>query len=1755
MFQTNEVLVGSERAQQATATRSWLAAPLAGGLALLATILVLLSSAAVALGATPQQAGARAFSSPAEEALGVRPMVEAASPEVYSIEPSVGPTSGGTAVKIKGTGFLKGSTVTIGAAATNVEVKSETEIVAKTPAGSVGEDEVVVTHEGHSSIEGPSFTYEVLPHVTSIAPAEGSTTGGTEVVIKGTGFITGSSVTIGTKVASETIVSETEIKATTAAYATAGSHEVIVVDKHGASSGGPSFTYVEPPTVTSITPAEGSTEGGLAVVVKGTNFTKVGTTTVKFGSEEATEVSVVSATEIKAKSPSASAAGKATVNVHDEFGTSSSAVSFTYYAPPTVTSFSPTAGPTTGGTVVKIKGTNFLKAATVTVGAAATNVEWKSETEVWAKTAAGTAGEDEVKVTDAGGTGKSGSSDEFTYVTPPTVTSIAPAEGTTTGGTEVVIKGTGFEEGSTVTIGAAATGVEYVGPTELKAKTAAASAAGKDKVVVALPDGVVSTGTTEFTYVEPPTVTSITPAEGSTEGGLAVVVKGTNFTKVGTTTVKFGSEEATEVSVVSATEIKAKSPSASAAGKATVNVHDEFGTSSSAVSFTYYAPPTVTSFSPTAGPTTGGTVVKIKGTNFLKAATVTVGAAATNVEWKSETEVWAKTAAGTAGEDEVKVTDAGGTGKSGSSDEFTYVTPPTVTSIAPAEGTTTGGTEVVIKGTGFEEGSTVTIGAAATGVEYVGPTELKAKTAAASAAGKDKVVVALPDGVVSTGTTEFTYVEPPTVTSITPAEGSTEGGLAVVVKGTNFTKVGTTTVKFGSEEATEVSVVSATEIKAKSPSASAAGKATVNVHDEFGTSSSAVSFTYYAPPTVTSFSPTAGPTTGGTVVKIKGTNFLKAATVTVGAAATNVEWKSETEVWAKTAAGTAGEDEVKVTDAGGTGKSGSSDEFTYVTPPTVTSIAPAEGTTTGGTEVVIKGTGFEEGSTVTIGAAATGVEYVGPTELKAKTAAASAAGKDKVVVALPDGVVSTGTTEFTYVEPPTVTSITPAEGSTEGGLAVVVKGTNFTKVGTTTVKFGSEEATEVSVVSATEIKAKSPSASAAGKATVNVHDEFGTSASAVSFTYYAPPTVTSFSPTAGPTTGGTVVKIKGTNFLKAATVTVGAAATNVEWKSETEVWAKTAAGTAGEDEVKVTDAGGTGKSGSSDEFTYVTPPTVTSIAPAEGTTTGGTEVVIKGTGFEEGSTVTIGAAATGVEYVGPTELKAKTAAASAAGKDKVVVALPDGVVSTGTTEFTYVEPPTVTSITPAEGSTEGGLAVVVKGTNFTKVGTTTVKFGSEEATEVSVVSATEIKAKSPSASAAGKATVNVHDEFGTSSSAVSFTYYAPPTVTSFSPTAGPTTGRTVVKIKGTNFLKAATVTVGAAATNVEWKSETEVWAKTAAGTAGEDEVKVTDAGGTGKSGSSDEFTYVTPPTVTSIAPAEGTTTGGTEVVIKGTGFEEGSTVTIGAAATGVEYVGPTELKAKTAAASAAGKDKVVVALPDGVVSTGTTEFTYVEPPTVTSITPAEGSTEGETAVKIKGTGFVKHSTVKIGTTAVAAYIVVSSTEIVAETAAASAGKYKVVVGDSFGTATGPAEFTYVTPPDVEGAIQEGAIQSAAAPASLALPAVASPAATSLPSTRKALKITATVSGRLVLVHLNPAAGRGGRVLVTLRLVNGKHLLTTLTHTVTLSDTQSLTFALRLRAAARSAATQLRASAAYTGSTSGASPTVTVALPRTSSKPR
>src|SRR5207249_5968970 len=89
--------------------------------------------------------------------------------------------------------------------------------------------------------------------------------------IEGSGFVAGATVTIGSAATAVKVLSGSELTATTSATAP-GAYEVVVSDANGTSSGGPSYTYTAPPSVSSIAPASGPSAGATAVTIKGSGF-------------------------------------------------------------------------------------------------------------------------------------------------------------------------------------------------------------------------------------------------------------------------------------------------------------------------------------------------------------------------------------------------------------------------------------------------------------------------------------------------------------------------------------------------------------------------------------------------------------------------------------------------------------------------------------------------------------------------------------------------------------------------------------------------------------------------------------------------------------------------------------------------------------------------------------------------------------------------------------------------------------------------------------------------------------------------------------------------------------------------------------------------------------------------------------------------------------------------------------------------------------------------------------------------------------------------------------------------------------------------------------------------------------------------------------------------------------------------------------------------------------------------------------------
>ena len=471
----------------------------------------------------------------------------------------------------------------------------------------------------------------VSPIVSSVSPTFGPTSGGSQVTVDGIGLTGTSQVDFGTNPATNfTVLSDTQIVAQ-APPGAVGTVDVTVKTLGGLSptSSADSFTYKSSapvPAVTGILPNTGPASGGTSITISGTNL--VGATSVEFGTTPASSFSVVSSSEIDAISPLSATGGVVDVTVTTAGGTSPivSADQFDFVvAPPSVTSVSPNSGPYFGGTTVTVDGTGFSKASSVFFGPnPASSFSVVSDTQITAVSPPGS-GPVDISVTNSGGASLSSPSDVFAYIGAPTISIIEDNQGTTAGGTTIVINGTNLATTTSVTFAGNVASFSIGSNTQLSVVTPPGT--GTEGVLVTTPSG---TATSSFIYVSPPTVSSISPDQGAQSGGQTVYIYGTGFYSVAS--VSFGSNviEAGamtpgglfEISTISSTQLKVITPPGSGTQDVTVTNLVATSPPTPADRFTYIAPPTLIGNVPGIAFAIGGTNVTISGTGLATASSV-----------------------------------------------------------------------------------------------------------------------------------------------------------------------------------------------------------------------------------------------------------------------------------------------------------------------------------------------------------------------------------------------------------------------------------------------------------------------------------------------------------------------------------------------------------------------------------------------------------------------------------------------------------------------------------------------------------------------------------------------------------------------------------------------------------------------------------------------------------------------------------------------------------------------------------------------------------------------------------------------------------------------------------------------------------------------------------------------------------------------------------------------------------------------------
>ncbi len=1055
-----------------------------------------------------------------------------------------------------------------------------------------------------------------------------------------------------------------------------------------------------------------------------------------------------------------------------------------------------------------------------------------------------------------------------------------------------------------------------------------------------------------------PVIGQILPTRGPTVGGTLAVIRGNNF-RPGTQ-VSFGDNVAAYVKVVDATTLTVVTPANPTASRVNVVISSAEGQSTTfSDGFQYYVndgsvpPPSLSSINPNTGPASGGTVALVTGDKFQDGILLFVGrGVASDVVVADALTLSATLPPGDVGAADVEVTNPDGqTAKL--SLAFAYSdtdgVPPVLSAVSPIAGTTEGGTVVGLAGSNFKSGALIFFGGRiASGVTVMGTSA--SGTTPKGAPGVVDVAITNPDGRSAVLRRGYNYyVGGPVIARVTPNFGPPDGGTDVLVEGRNFGQ--RTVITFGGSPLQRLRRIDERAIAGTSP-AGRVGAADVRVENDDGQSDTLVNGWAWgsnAPPTfsIARVSAEIGPIGGMTRVTIIGSGFISGATVTFGGQpATGVQVVGGATISCTTPSGSIGPVEVVVTQ-GANLQARLPLGFWYFDPslrgstPSIAAVTPALGPQTGGTTVLITGGGYEQGARVYFGSTeATNVVVVNASTLTAVTPPATAAGPVDVRVQNSDGQVVTQNQGFVYVDPrvlgpsPIVTAVNPNNGGSADSTMVVLTTQNVSPgallfaagVPATAVTLGA------GMVRGTFLP------HAAGVVDVVITNPDGQSGRLTSgFTYNrSPPLLSAITPNTVPLGGGLKVLLTGRGFEPGATVTIDGVAVATTFVDGTLLFVTVPAHALGTVDVAVTNTDQQ-SSTLTGGLTYANitlgnAPTVASITPARGPTTGGTVSLVIGTNFAQGIRVLFGSTpATGVTVMSNTRLSA-IAPAGAAGVIDLTVINADGQSAQLIRAFTYVDPsqlgtpPRINSVTPSSGLSGGGTQTVLTGLGFQPG--MLVFFGGYTASAANTANGGIATATSPPGPT-GRVNVAITNPDGQSSTLVNgFSYTPKPELTTIFPATGPTTGNTAFTIAGNNFTPGARVyfgTVEAAAVVIG--SATVITGNTPPNPLGAVTIRVVNTDlqeGLLVNG----FTYNPPPAVLSVRPGGGQLAGGTTIIVNGTGFQTGALVRVGGnTATQVRVVSSTQLYAVTPV-GLAGAATVEVTNPDTQVALLASSFRY-----------------------------------------------------------------------------------------------------------------------------------------------------------------------------------------------------------------------------------
>ncbi|XP_054766411.2 fibrocystin-L-like [Lytechinus pictus] len=463
-------------------------------------------------------------------------------PKIDSVSDSDGSIRGGLTLVIQGDGFAPASAsniaVYLGSLSCGITYYNYTYIECTTPSSSVyGSQLVRVQVNSLWAVGGSSFNYTELqtPSISDWSPGIISGSGTTSMTFSGSKLSSSSddiSITIGGEACSITTAGVSEVECDIGAVPV-GTQDVLinVAGKGLALFDSGNDTVESEANIFSVSPSEGSTQGGQLVNISGNGFVNGATEVTIDGSS--CDIQSISLSEIHCISPANSAGTYDLVVTSDGVTYDTEDYVYSSSSTPTVTSITPGSGET--GSSITISGSAFSDVAsdiTITIDGVECSITSAASSQIECDLGAHSAGVYDVMI-HVVGLGDADNAETFEYEL--TVSSTSPSTGSFGGGQTLVIEGSGFDSETTmVTVcgidcplySANETTVEC----DLPGNSDSSSTLDCD-IVVSLASGSEVNETDAYQYRRDmtPVIDSVFPARGGTGGGTTVTITGQDF--------------------------------------------------------------------------------------------------------------------------------------------------------------------------------------------------------------------------------------------------------------------------------------------------------------------------------------------------------------------------------------------------------------------------------------------------------------------------------------------------------------------------------------------------------------------------------------------------------------------------------------------------------------------------------------------------------------------------------------------------------------------------------------------------------------------------------------------------------------------------------------------------------------------------------------------------------------------------------------------------------------------------------------------------------------------------------------------------------------------------------------------------------------------------------------------------------------------------------------------------------------------------